>query len=40
MMAILGIEKGIEREFNPFFYAPVHFEIGCLNFNVNHNDQT
>ncbi len=39
-MVILEIEKGIERKFNPFFYALTHFEIGCLNFNVNHNDQT
>jgi len=39
-MAILEIKKGIEREFNPFFYALEVFGIGCLNFNVNHNDQT
>lgn len=39
-MAILEIEKGIERKFNPFFYALASFGIGCLNFNVNHNNHT
>ena len=39
-MAILEIEKGIELRFNPFFYALAPFGIGCLNFNVSHNDQT
>lgn len=39
-MAVIEMKKGIERKFNPFFYARAAFEIGCLNFNAHNNVQT